>query len=169
MCKKRGGCKLKADKLCEKAAEKYHHAIYMYCLGLLNGDVSAAEDCTQEVFLLLLEKKDSLDFNVNIRGWLYACANRIVKDYRKRERYRQSFISDVELFDIELVDPASPIDSDSIFDILTPEERKLLEAYYSADYGNRTQIANEFGLTASQLYKRICSIRSKLAEHIKNN
>ena len=158
---------MNADKLCEKAAEKYHRAIYMYCLGLLNGDVSAAEDCTQEVFLLLLEKKDSLDFDVNIRGWLYACANRIVKEYLKRERYRQSFISDIELFDAELVDPASSIDSESVFDILTPEEKKLLEAYYSADYGNRTQIAPEFGLTVSQLYKRICSIRRKIAKHTK--
>ena len=78
---------MNAYKLCENAAEKYHQAIYRYCLGLLNGDVSAAEDCTQEVFLLLLEKKDSLDFDVNIRGWLYASANRIVKDYLKQERY----------------------------------------------------------------------------------
>lgn len=150
---------MKADRLCEETAKKYHQPIFRYCLHLLNGDIVAAEDCTQEVFMLLLEKKDKLDFDANIRGWLYASAQRIVKDYQKRERYRMSFISDVPLSDVELADDSVAVEADYVLDSLSAEERAILEAYYSAEYGTRTAVAKDFDMTPSQLYKRICSIR----------
>ena len=158
---------MKKDTLCEEAAERYYRAIYLYCLQLLNQDVLAAEDCTQDVFALMIQKKDTLDFYQNIRGWLYATADRICKDYRKREMKRTSLIT-ASLDEItDIPDPDSPIDSDTILDCLSDEEVQLLKEYYSEQYGVRMLLAEKCGMTHSQLGKKIYAIRQKLKKHLK--
>ena len=159
---------LNADKLCVEASEKYYHPILRYCLTLLSGDLPAAEDCTQDVFVLMLEKKDSLDFQHNIRGWLYAAAERICKDYRKREARRLSHISGDLNTAEDVPAPAAFSDSDSVFDVLTTEEYQLLIAYYSEDYGKRRQLAASYQMTPAQLTKKIHSIRQKLGKEAKH-
>lgn len=154
---------MKKERLCDDAAQKYYKNILQFCLRLLDYDGYAAEECTQEVFMLLTVKKDKLDFGQNIRGWLYASAERICKDYRKRESRRLSHITNT-LDDIkdQAYDPFSS-DSDSILDYLSHEEYQLLKAYYTEEYGNRASLAEKYGMTTSQLYKKICSIRKKIA------
>lgn len=154
-------------RLCEKAAQKYYQAVFRHCLYLLGNDVLAAEDCTQDVFALLLKKKDTLDFDQNIRGWLYAAADRICKDYLKRESRRKSILVNnlEELKDIPVMTPFS--DSDSVFDILTDDEYQLLTAYYTEEYGKRSKLATAYGVTPVQLTKKIHSIRKKLKNGIK--
>ncbi|MBR3044667.1 MAG: sigma-70 family RNA polymerase sigma factor [Oscillospiraceae bacterium] len=150
------------NRLCEDSIQKHYKSIFQFCLRLLEYDGYAAEECTQEVFFLLVQKKNTLRFDQNIRGWLYSVAERICKDYRKREARRLSYITNT-LDDIRDV-PSDQIfdDSESLFDKLTDEEYKLLEAYYTTEYGNRTQLAAKKGMSPTQLYKKICAIRKKL-------
>lgn len=156
---------MKKDKLCEDAAKKYYKSIFQFCLRILEYDGYAAEECTQEVFVLLVQKKDTLHFDQNIRGWLYSVAERICKDYRKREARRLSYITNT-LDDIKDKSVEQFFeDTDSAFDALTDEEYKLLEAYYTTEYGNRTQLAAEHGMSTTQLYKKICAIRKKIKKH----
>ncbi len=154
------------DALCDEFVKKNYRPIYLYCLHLLNQDVLAAEDCTQDVFLLMIQKKDTLDFEKNIRGWLYATADRICKDYRKREMKRTTLIiaSLDEIADIP--DQNSPIDSDAMLDCLSDEELQLLKAYYSEQYGERMLLAEKHGMTHSQLGKKIYAIRQKLKKYL---
>lgn len=156
---------MKKEKLCEAVTQKYYKAIFQFCLRLLEYDGYAAEECTQEVFVLLIQKKNKLDFGQNIRGWLYASAERICKDYRKRESRRLSHITST-LDDIkdQSYDPFSS-DSDSILDFLHDDEYQLLEAYYTEEYGNRASLAEKYGMNTTQLYKKICSIRKKISAH----
>ena len=53
---------MKKEKLCEAVTQKYYKAIFQFCLRLLEYDGYAAEECTQEVFVLLIQKKNKLDF-----------------------------------------------------------------------------------------------------------
>ena len=39
-----------------------------YCNARLNGDVQAAKDCTQEVFLILYQKMNKLNLSLNMIG-----------------------------------------------------------------------------------------------------
>lgn len=157
---------MQINALCEETAERYYRAIYLYCLQLLNQDVLAAEDCTQDVFVLMIQKKDTLDFDQNIRGWLYATADRICKDYRKREMKRTALITPSldEITDIP--DPNSPIEPDAMLDCLSDEELQLLKAYYSEQYGERMLLAEKLGMTHSQLGKKIYAIRQKLKKYL---
>lgn len=42
------------DELCVIIAEKYYQPIYRYCYAKLNYDANAAQDCTQNVFLIMI-------------------------------------------------------------------------------------------------------------------
>ncbi len=154
--------------LCEDAIKKYYQAVLRYCLGLLNGNLNAAEDCTQDVFLLLVQKDalDELDFSLNIRGWLYAAAQRIFKDYLKRQS-KQMEVVPFSLDEIaELPAPDENNEPGPAFEALTDEEYRLLSDYYTEQYGARMKLAQHMKLTPEQLAKRIAKIRKKLKKQI---
>ena len=150
--------------LCDDAIKQYYPAIFRYCLGLLNGNVNAAEDCTQDVFLLLVKKDaiNELDFSRNIRGWLYAAAQRICKEYLKCLAKQKEAVP-FSLDEIrELPAPDEDNGADLVFDALTEDEYQLLTTYYTEQYGKRMQLARSLGLTPAQLSKKISAIRKKL-------
>ena len=125
-------------------------------------DVFAAEECTQDVFALLVEKQNILNLDRNIRGWLHAAADRICKDYRKKNAKRMTqLVSDPAAYE-QIPDERQFPDAESIFDVLTEEEYHLLEAYYSEEYGCRGKLAATLGMSQRQLSKRIIAIRKKL-------
>ena len=61
---------MRDDDLCVVLAEKYYQDIYRYCYAKLNYDENAAQDCTQEVFFVLVRKRDTLNLAGNMRVWL---------------------------------------------------------------------------------------------------
>ena len=149
---------------CNAAAEQYYQPLYRYCLLQLGGDLSAADDCVQETFLRMLEKKDTLDFTGNIRSWLYSTAYRVIKEYRLRNRREQELCPgdlDVELVAAEQ-NTAAAEDAAKLLSALSDEEYRLLEAYYDSGHGSKAAVAREYGMTMAQLYKRIQTLRLRL-------
>lgn len=139
-----------------------------YCRFLLKNDPSGAEDCAHDVFLLLLKKQKELNLNGNIRGWLYASADRIVKDYRKKQislqamlNYDLSQIEEKSFYEDELISSAA-------FDCLDDSELQLIKEYYTVKKGERIPLAKRYGMTVNELYKKVHSIREKLRVHLKN-
>jgi RNA polymerase sigma-70 factor (ECF subfamily) len=59
----------------------YYERILKFCLFALGGNLSAAEDCTQDVFLILYENMAGLKDYDKIGGWLYKTADNISKRY----------------------------------------------------------------------------------------
>lgn len=150
------------NKQCEQIIQKHHAEILRYCLYLLDDDLYGAEDCTQDVFLLLLQKKSSLNFDKNIRGWLYASADRIVQNYKRKQLREQSMISyEIDHIADNFSFPDDALNS-SVFDILTDKELQLVKDYYDAKQGDRVGLAKKYGMTVNQLYKEIHIIREKL-------
>ncbi len=153
---------MQTNNPCHQAIEQYYQSIYRYCLRLLPNDIPAAQDCCQNVFLLLLEKQSELDFENNIRGWLYACADRIVKDYKKTA-HKTLLIGDA-IAEAELVStfPFEELEQEHAFQILEQTEFQLLQAYYKAQYGTRMELAKQYGMTPAQLYQEVHKIRKKV-------
>ena len=152
---------LNQDDLCAMIAEQYYQSIYIYCYAKLNYDTNAAQDCTQNVFLVLIQKKHRLDLNGNIRVWLYKTADCVIRNYRRKEkRYREK----IPLDEIELADAGGLSDQDAAisFDCLTAAEFALLTDYYNAVYGTRNELAQQHGMTLPELYKEIGRIRNKI-------
>lgn len=67
-------------EICEIIIEKYYTDVYKFCLNRLK-NIHAAEECTQEVFLLLFQKRAKLDLTEQLRSWLYESAMRICNKY----------------------------------------------------------------------------------------
>lgn len=154
--------------LCSVIAETYYDAIYKYCFAALGCSEQAAKDCTQETFFIMVRKRRRLDLSGNMRVWLYKTADRVIRNYLRRERRQQSA---VPLDELEI-----PVESEffssepSLFrEYLTAEESALLTAYYGAGHGSRAALAESRGLTLRMLYKRVEQIKSKLKAALQTN
>ncbi len=147
--------------------EQHYDEIVAYCHVLLKDDPHGAEDCAHDVFMLLLQKQKELNLEQNIRGWLYASADRIVKDYRKKQQRMLEMIS----YDLTKVPDrsfsADELLSSSAFSCLTDQELQLLKDYYSVPKGDRESLAPKYGMRLVELYKKMHAIREKLRKHLK--
>ena len=142
--------------------KQFYAEILRYCQNKLPNDIHGAEDCTQDVFLLLYQKRDEIDFNQNIRGWLYASADRIISNYQKKQsRILQMLSVDLTKIEDRSSDSEQAFTSQT-FACLSEDELELLKAYYGANKGERQDIAKRYNLTLAQLYKKIHAIRNKL-------
>lgn len=142
----------------EEIVIKYRDELVRFCISQMHRGRAAAEDVVQEVFLALYRKK-SINLDDNIRAWLYEAARRKIKEYNRKNP---------EFEDITVIceqpDPIQSPSDESILDVLSDEERELIEYYYSGE--NRDRIASEKGTTVNGLYNRIKRIKHKLSEVI---
>ncbi|MDR3131073.1 MAG: sigma-70 family RNA polymerase sigma factor [Treponema sp.] len=60
---------------------RYYGKILKFCVYALGGNRSLAEDCTQDIFLILYENMARLKDYDKIGGWLYKTAGNISKQY----------------------------------------------------------------------------------------
>jgi RNA polymerase sigma-70 factor (ECF subfamily) len=104
---------------------QYYGKIRSYCDYFLGGNRQAAEDCTQDIFVILYKRMDTLNNYEKIGGWLYKTAGNLVKQYaaaiqkeRKRLRSLANF-SDQREFSHPL--PES-LGYEEPFDLLSDEE-----------------------------------------------
>ncbi|MDR0557230.1 MAG: sigma-70 family RNA polymerase sigma factor [Treponema sp.] len=74
-----------------RIVSRYYEKILKFCSYALGGRRSAAEDCTQDIFLILYENMSKLRDYDTIGGWLYKTAGNVSKQYaasRRKERKR---------------------------------------------------------------------------------
>ena len=113
----------------DEIVSRYYNVILNYCKYKLNGNKTAAEDITQEVFFVLYKKRNHLKMGDNIKLWLYRAADNQIKAYIRKN---PSFQPIDELSELAAVSEISEI-TDSAFDFLTPEELALITEYYDGD------------------------------------
>jgi RNA polymerase sigma-70 factor (ECF subfamily) len=69
------------DAAFDGIVKRYYERILKFCAYTLGGSQSAAEDCTQDIFLILYERMPALKDYDKIGGWLYKTAGNISKQY----------------------------------------------------------------------------------------
>jgi len=74
---------------------RYYEKILKFCWYALGGNTGAAEDCVQDVFLVLYQNMEKLRDYDKIGGWLYKTASNKTKQYaaslRKERRHTICF------------------------------------------------------------------------------
>lgn len=149
-------------KISEQIIQKYYRELYNYFFAKLKYNKQSAEDCTQELFLILLKKHQNLDENDNIRIWLYRTADNVIKVYhRKNPNGGISLEDSTEAMNTPAPDSFSQNETD-LSEWLTPEETELVRLYYETDYGDRKSTAKKLGITVTALYQRINKIKQKI-------
>ena len=69
----------------EQAYRRYYNDVFRFCLSRLNE--ADAKDVTQEVFIVLQEKKDILTYSSSIKFWLMDVASKkIHEEYRAQQK-----------------------------------------------------------------------------------
>ena len=66
--------------------KRYYERILKFCLYALGGNLTLAEDCAQDIFLILYEKMGELRDYDRIGGWLYKTAGNVSKRYAAAAR-----------------------------------------------------------------------------------
>lgn len=151
---------MRTNKLYEKIIEENYAAVYRFCKARIWNDDDGAEECTQEVFLLFLQKNEELDLNGPINRWLIAAASRITKKYLRKKAQKAAL--ETEVID-ELIAPEQEDDERiTAFQSLTGEELDLLRRYYDTEADSREKLAQKLGITMNALYQRIFAIKSKI-------
>lgn len=143
----------------DEIAEKYYTLIYNYCRSKLNGDKEAAEDITQEVFLILFKKQKRLKVSDNIKIWLYRTADLEIKGYIRKHPP----VTPLEECPnaVLIIDECFPSLENSTLDVLTEDESRLIREYYSDE--DKQHLANAQKLSIDALYLKIHRIKKKLA------
>ncbi len=147
----------------DEIVNRYYTVILNYCKYKLGGNMTAAEDVTQEVFFILYRKRNRLKMGENIKLWLYRTADNEIKVYIRKN---PSFLPMEDYEEIE-AESNFPEITDSAFDCLTVDELELLIDYYS---GEREEVANKNALNMNSLYIRVHRIKKKLEKYaVKTN
>jgi RNA polymerase sigma-70 factor (ECF subfamily) len=106
---------------------RHYGNILKFCCYALGGDRSLAEDCAQDIFLILYERMAVLRDYDKIGGWLYKTAGNISKQYAaSRRRERKQFAAPA----VGLVadgDGESPLDNIAAENRIKSEEERIAE------------------------------------------
>lgn len=149
-------------KTCEHIMGKYYRELYNYLFVKLGYNKQSAEDCTQELFMILLKKHENLDADNNIRIWLYRTADNVIKTYcRKNNNSEKSLEDSPEAMNMSAPDFFSR-DETNLGEWLTSDEIETVQLYYNSDYGDKKYVADKLGITVTALYQRINKIKQKI-------
>lgn len=145
--------------------KNYHDLVYKFCLMNLK-NTHAAEDCTQEVFLIMLKKKNKIYLSESLSSWLLKTAKIVCKKYIRKNRVILANIDDyAEIISDTNASAEKPL-SNEIYELLDKEDADLLFEYINADRYERRKMAERMGITTNALCKRIIRIKNKLREKL---
>lgn len=148
------------NSIYKEIANKYYNDIYKYCYYKLGYHREDAEECTQEVFMILLIKWKSLSSHENIRGWLYRVADNVMRNYSRKSYKYKSELSVLE--DISLNIKYNEYDGAfDILSILTIAERNLLKECY-LDKATAKELSDKYKISENAIYVKIHRIKIKL-------
>lgn len=158
----------------EEITKENYQAVYEFCCAHLKNTNDAA-DVTQNVFLILMKKSDSIE-DINIRSWLFGTASRKIKEKYRKDKIQTRFVSFDECGNIESADPElyEMLDSDidegiiisakeKLLSKLKPEERELLIDIYEKKL-KHSEIGKKLGLSEKAVTVRTLRLRKKIAD-----
>jgi RNA polymerase sigma-70 factor, ECF subfamily len=133
--------------------DAYADPVRRYCYARL-GDVEAAQDCVQEVFVCIWKGVKNFEYrgDLSFTAWLYTIANNVLVSYvRKRKRVQQvSLTPELNLTDQKSFDTARTIcDRLSLrhaIEQLTPEQQQVITLKFFVGLSN-LEIAEAVGRT----------------------
>ncbi|MDR1901015.1 MAG: sigma-70 family RNA polymerase sigma factor [Treponema sp.] len=162
---------------------QYYEKIRSYCGYFLGGNQQAAEDCTQDVFVVLYKRMSALHDYEKIGGWLYKTAGNLVKQYAatiQTERKRQTSLPDFsgedgsrplpeslryeEAFDLlsgEAMEEKIRAGTDYIMGSLKKDELAIWRIVFR-EKRPISAVASELNLSPSAAKSRVARLRHKI-------
>jgi RNA polymerase sigma-70 factor (ECF subfamily) len=133
--------------------------------------VGIVDDVTQDVFLVVHRKLDSLESPAALRSWLFGIARRVCKDYRRANERRGPHL---ELNDQREVDggldPHDTVSNRQSLKVVEryveglDEERRALFFLAMVEGLSIAEVSDTLGLNANTTYSRVRVMRRELTE-----
>lgn len=155
----------------EEICRENYARIYNYILAK-TGKKEAAEDITQDVFLIAFQKGDSFLSHEKPIAFLYTTAKNLVLEYYKKSRTNETELVESELtaFEKDAYEELCLMKSDSVNEIyyrkqvlqkLKPKERELYSKYY-IEKKPMCVIAGELHMSEPAIRMKYVRIRKKV-------
>ncbi len=160
------------DKRLEEITNQFYNKIYTFCMAKSGNNPDDAMDITQEVFMVLTQKKNELE-DTNIKQWLLEVARHKSQEHyrqlRKHQRvssFEDTFTSADEVFSTitklhSYSDADIKMTIDAILQTLTEKEYELYVKKF-VENKTREEIAEEMGISVSNVSTRIARLRKKI-------
>ena len=158
----------------EQICRENYARIHNYILAK-TANKEAAEDLTQDVFLIAFQKRDAFLRHEKPVAFLYATARNLVLEYYKNTKEAPAWNapleeSDIAVFQRDAFEELCLQKSDSVKEEsytgqvllkLKPKDRKLYEEYY-VNHKSMKTIAGEFQLSETAIRMKYVRIRKKV-------
>ena len=147
--------------------DKYCARVYGICFRLL-GEVSVAEDATQEVFIQVWHKIDTFAEQSKFSTWLYTVAtNLAISQYRKRNTWWSRFRSALpdESEEVGVMDVHFEHGLDAKIQRL-PEQARMVFVLFAIEGYRHEEIATKLGIAAGSSKAQYHRARSLLKQWI---
>lgn len=150
---------------CGALFQTYHDKVYNFCFKYLK-NIQATEDCTQEVFMIMLKKKNKINLSENLTSWFYETSKRVCKQYISKNSNKFANVDDYAeiIFDVNAT-VEKPL-YDEIYEFLDKEDADMLFEYINANSNERRKMAERLGITSNALCKRIKRIKCKVQQNL---
>ncbi len=156
----------------EKIFKQYHKRLYLFCFSLIKNKAEA-ENLTQDVFLKLWLKRETIDCDKSFSGFLFTMTRNLALNYIRSAIQRQILIGKLLKNDLTLY---NPIEEELFFnetkhklDVLIgqlPPKRKKIFLLSRARGFSHLEIAQQMGISLhtveSQISKALKFIRDEL-------
>jgi RNA polymerase sigma-70 factor (family 1) len=141
---------------------RYWAKLYLYSRKLLNGDHDQATDISQEVLVYLWEKRQHLEINTSVSGYLYVFVRRKVLRILSTNQIRDKYLIHFKDFtlttshppDEYLIEKETQQKIDKIVAALPKKMKEIFELSRN-EYLSRKLIAERLGISEENVKKQI--------------
>lgn len=156
----------------EMLYRSYNARIYNFVLSMVS-DAGVAKDITQDIFLLIWEKRLNIDIEGNFDGYLFKISRNMVYHYVRRELLLQNY---VDKLSNEQSEESLEMDEEldylfleeyilKLLNELPPSRREIFLLYWKSELsyreiGERLNISEK--TVATQVHRSLDFLRSKL-------
>ncbi len=149
---------------------RYNGTVYKYVLVSLGFDAGLADDCMQDIYLLLLEKSERVERHPNPGGFFIVTARNYIKKYRAGNRAgRFTPLDDRHVpgrEDVPEDDTNYDLIKDELLQRLTKQERQLYDAFYERGL-SVAEIARCQRITEGNVKVRLFRLRVKVKKMVR--
>lgn len=163
----------------ERIVRQYRKALFRYCYYRLNEDINLTEETFDDIIHVLYKKWDSLDFQRDIRSWLFSVADIEIKQalrrYKRYYTYNLSLdeslengdLSHIECYDEYFKDDT--MQTEEYVDIIKeklPDDFKDIFNYRYIEKKTLTETSELTGIPYSTLRLRLAKLEKTVKNYI---
>jgi len=154
---------------------KYHIVLFDFIMNRLHS-IEVSEEITQNIFLKIWQRRESLHPDGNLRAYLYQCARNAINNYIRHENIKNKYLNEQESFQSNPMTPEKKLLNTELKNFLEtaiselPTKRRKIFLYAFEEGLPRKEISERLGISIKtvedHLWKALKSLRYRISEYV---